>query len=160
MSQRNQLLHALKDGPGTSGELAAETAIPLRQCSAVLYRIWRAGKVQRSPARVARPRGPGAYLYAAPTHNWNVWTAPEVGRLRSLAGCTPREAAKALGRSVPAVKSQAAYLGIALRPQQRQTRWPQAVKNRARRMRAGGMSLGAIAARLSVNVTNVWKWTA
>ena len=67
MNQGLQVFKALRDGPGTSSELAVELGIPLRQTSAVLCRLRRQGRVTRTEKRVANPLDPykrTAYVYA------------------------------------------------------------------------------------------------
>jgi hypothetical protein len=59
------VLRLLEDGPGTSGELAAELVIGWRTCSANLHRLWIDGRIDRNAMRVRAggQRGAPACLY-------------------------------------------------------------------------------------------------
>lgn len=58
---KGQLIELLEDGAGTSSELAAETGIDHRKCSAVLSRLYGSGILQRK--MMAQHSGRPAYLY-------------------------------------------------------------------------------------------------
>ena len=67
MNQRLQVFKALRDGPGTSGEISAELGIPLRQASAVLSTLYRQGRIKRSASRVRNQLDPfrrTSYVYS------------------------------------------------------------------------------------------------
>lgn len=64
MNQRMQIFRMLRDGPGTSAEVAAETGIPPRQASAVLSTLYRQGRITRTEYARAREHGSRAYLYS------------------------------------------------------------------------------------------------
>jgi len=65
---QNRIIEALEDGPATSGDIAAEVGRSVAYCSAVLRKLWDAGGIGRSAKKIARNRGPGAYLYYLPEH--------------------------------------------------------------------------------------------
>ena len=70
MTQRLQVFKALRDGPGTSSEIAAELGIPPRQASAVLCTLRRQGRITRTERRVTNQLDPHkrtAYVYARQT---------------------------------------------------------------------------------------------
>lgn len=48
-TDQEQLVRALEEGPGTPRELADETGIPVRACSAHLSNLYRMGLVDRRP---------------------------------------------------------------------------------------------------------------
>lgn len=71
MTRINLILRTLQDGPGTSGEIAIETGIPLRNCSALLSILHRERRVRRSPKRVPNlmdEHQRTAYMYELPTN--------------------------------------------------------------------------------------------
>ena len=60
----DRLLSLLKDGPGTSGELAIELDVSPRSCSANLHRLWSEGRIDREAAPIKKSgRGVAGYLY-------------------------------------------------------------------------------------------------
>lgn len=63
-----QLLAALVDGPGTSGELSIETGISLQICSVVLARLVQRGKVIRSAQMLRLDENQTAHMYYLPEH--------------------------------------------------------------------------------------------
>lgn len=72
MSQYDQVLNVLDEGPATSGEVSIETALCHRKCSAVLHKLWRRGRIERGSHRIPREGLAGAYLYFMPEHS-SVW---------------------------------------------------------------------------------------
>lgn len=67
MTTTTKLLRLLRDGPGTSGELAAELGIGQRSCAANLHRLWLEGRIDRADSQL-RPstRGAPAFVYGLP----------------------------------------------------------------------------------------------
>ena len=65
---QTRIIEALEDGPATSGDIAAEIGRSVAYCSAALHKLWDAGGIRRTAHKIARNRGPGAYLYYLPEH--------------------------------------------------------------------------------------------
>lgn len=59
-----KLLSLLKEGPGTSGELAAELEVGQRTCAANLHRLWHEGRIDRDTDLMkSSGRGAPAHVY-------------------------------------------------------------------------------------------------
>lgn len=105
----------LGTGSLTSGEASILTGLPLRYCSAVLCKLWKAGKVNRSSERLHKSTGPSAYVYSRKSKIVRPWTTAELDKLKSMhRKATADEAAKVLGRPVNAVRKQAAIHRVKL----------------------------------------------
>lgn len=63
MNQRAMILHALRDGPGTSRELSDETGMPPRQVSAILSTLHKSGRLNRWVYARRREHGSKQFLY-------------------------------------------------------------------------------------------------
>jgi hypothetical protein len=61
VTQAERILAALREGPGTSGEIAAETGLPLKHCCAYLRSLWQAGRLRRELHRRSGLRS--AFVY-------------------------------------------------------------------------------------------------
>lgn len=158
MSNKSELVRrVLAQGPATSGEVAAETGLAIRYCSAVLNRLWSCGQVERSEKPIARLSGPGAYLYALKRKDWKPWTPPEIARMRSMAGRPACEIATALCRSVASVRQQAGRCGVKLGGR-KATVWPAAKKMEAYSLRSCGKTYADISDDLGVPLGTVQQW--
>ena len=156
MNKREMVRRMLASGPATSAEIAAESGLSVQYCSAVLNTLWKMGRVERSEKPIARRFG-SAYLYALPTKEWNAWTPPEVAKLRSMAGRSAAEVAKALHRSIHSVRNQARRSGVELDGRNVKY-WPASVRMNARLLRSEGLAMAEISDRLEVPLSTVKSW--
>lgn len=160
MSRRNQyaqVLRVVRQGPATSGEVALETGLERRACSAILHKLWKQGRVERSEKMIARARGPGAYLYTIRVRPHRYWTMEELRVLRSMAGAPARKVAMRLGRTERSVRNAADRNGVRLHSRQGPI-WPRSTRQEARRMRRSGKSNPEISRALGVPVRTVFDW--
>lgn len=88
---------------------------------------------------------------------YRAWTCADLRRLREMADRPRKEIALALGRTVFSVENQAKRAGIELTAP-RAGNWPDETIQRARAMRARGLSSMRIALRLGVPVATVDGW--
>lgn len=159
LSQREQIRRVLIHGPAFPNEVAAATGFNWRICSAVLDRLCKEGVVIRSDERIKRPGMNSAYLYSLRHREWRFWTTHDVKRFRALvaAGKSPQQIARALGRTVPAVRHQAKRMGLSLAVR-KQAVWPAELKMRAAAMRAAGSTWSEISNELGVPLGTVQQW--
>lgn len=159
LSQREQIRRVLIHGPAFPNEVAAATGFSWRICSAVLDRLCKSGVVIRSDERIARPGMNSAYLYSLRHREWRFWTTHDVKQLRALvaAGKSPQQIARAMGRTVPAIRHQAKRMGLPLNVR-KQTVWPAELKMHAATMRAAGSTWSEISNELGVPQGTVQQW--
>lgn len=159
LTQREQIRRVLIHGPAFPSDVAAATGFDWRICSAVLDWLCKDGKAIRSDERIKRPGMNSAYLYSLRHREWRFWTTHDVKQLRALvaAGKSPQQIARALGRTVPAVRHQAKRMGLPLTVR-KQTVWSPELKLRCAAMRASGATWANISEELGVPLGTVQQW--
>jgi predicted ArsR family transcriptional regulator len=66
VTQWQTIINALRDGPGTSVEIAAETGLSTKHCCAWLRWLWQRGYVTRTDSMIRTTEngcGRGAFIY-------------------------------------------------------------------------------------------------
>ena len=159
LSQREQIRRVLIHGPAFPHQVAEATGYHWRTCSAVLDTLVKQGAVIRSEKRVKREGMNSAYLYSLRHREWRWWTTHDNKQLRALVadGHSARQIARALGRTVPAIRHQAKRMGLVLSVR-KQTVWPAELKMRAATMRAAGATWSEISNELGVPLGTVQQW--
>lgn len=159
LTQQEQVRRVLIDGPAFPDEVSAATGVPLRQASAVLDTLCKAGRVVRSSARVPRPGGNSAYLYALRHREWRWWTVHDLKRLRQLVeqGLSAKDIARELGRTVVAIRNQVLRMGLTLNTRKQQV-WSPEMKMRAAILRDSGMTHEEVSIQLGVPLGTVQNW--
>ena len=153
--QRDVVMAALDDGPATSAEIAAQTGMPMRHCSAVLNRMWCEGRINRTPERMRRDGLPGAFGYMLKV--CRPWTTAEVRLLREMADKPRHRIARELGRSQRAIVEYAIRSGVKLSGRQR-NQWDAAVIRRAMALRREGFSIRSAAVAAGVPLGTLRHW--
>lgn len=157
MSNANRIRRVLAEGGATSGEVAAETGLSVRYCSAALYRMWQLGHVSRSEKRVPQYNRPSAYRYTLVRRVGMPWTEEETEELLRLAGLPVGEIAKRLNRPTGAVWQRARRMGLDLAKREL-VYWPPAARSHVVELRREGLTIREIADRSPVPHGTIARW--
>lgn len=156
MSYRKQAMQALSDGAATSAEVASRLGVSQRIASAILCRMYREGRIDRSPEQV-RSGARGGWEYGRKVKAQ--WTLGEIRALKDMAGVRINTAARRLGRTNASVANQARRYGVELRGR-RVKYWSPADGVAVARLRADGLTYRQIKEQTGVPLGTLREWLA